>query len=412
MKRKSSFFVILILGALSTISPFSIDMYLPSFPSIAKDLHSTIADVQLSLTSYFLGISIGQLLYGPLLDRFGRKKPLYVGLLVYIVASIGCAFVESVPVLIGMRLIQALGGCVGLVSSRALVRDIFPVSETARIFSLLMLVVAVSPMFAPTIGGYVSTAFGWHTIFIILAFIGALIIAGCYFSLPEGRKPDPTLSLKPKPILTNFFNVFKHPQFFTFAISGAISSAVTYVYVAGSPDVFMNIYKVSEKFYGWIFAFIGVAIIGSTQLNRLFLKWYKSEQLIFGGLIWQIVVGAFLLVGTIYNWFGLVSMIILIFLFMAGQGFTVPNATALSLAPFARLAGSASALLGALQLGAGALASGLVSFLHNGTALPMTTVMIACSIISLIILQVGSKVISRRISKKELVEEEASELAV
>lgn len=161
MKGKNKFFMILILGLLSAIA-FSIDMYLPAFPSIAADLHTTVAHVGLSLSSFFIGISFGQLLYGPLLDRFGRKPPLYIGLSVYLLASISCALCTSADVLIALRLLQALGGCAGMVAARAMVRDIFPVHENAKIFSLLMLVVGVSPIIAPTLGSYVTSAFGWH----------------------------------------------------------------------------------------------------------------------------------------------------------------------------------------------------------------------------------------------------------
>src|ERR1700704_5150596 len=143
MKGKNKFFTVLILGLLSAIGPFSIDMYLPGFPEIARDLHTTVAHISLSLSSFFVGISIGQLLYGPLLDRFGRKKPLYIGLSVYLVTSVSCALCTSVNALIAFRLLQALGGCAGMVAARAMVRDLFPVSENAKIFSLLMLVIGV-----------------------------------------------------------------------------------------------------------------------------------------------------------------------------------------------------------------------------------------------------------------------------
>jgi DHA1 family bicyclomycin/chloramphenicol resistance-like MFS transporter len=154
--RKKNFYLILILGLLTAIGPFSIDMYLPAFPDIAKNLHTTVAQVTLSLSSFFIGISAGQLLYGPLLERFGRKKPLYIGLCIYLLASLGCAFAASVNALIVLRLLQALGGCVGMVASRAMVRDLFEVKENAKIFSTLMLVVAVSPIIAPTLGGYIQ----------------------------------------------------------------------------------------------------------------------------------------------------------------------------------------------------------------------------------------------------------------
>ena len=188
MKGKEKFFVILILGMLSAIGPFSIDMYLPGFPDIAKDLHTTVAHVALSLSSFFIGISFGQLIYGPLLDRFGRKKPLYFGISIYLVASVGCAMATSANALIALRLVQALGGCAGMVAARALVRDIFPVEENAKIFSLLMLVIGVSPLIAPTLGGYVTATIGWQYIFIILATMSVFALAAVHFFLPEGRE--------------------------------------------------------------------------------------------------------------------------------------------------------------------------------------------------------------------------------
>ena len=144
------------------------------------------------------------MIYGPLLDRFGRKKPLFAGLVIYIVASLGCVFANSVHLFIGLRLFQALGGCSGMVAARALVRDIFPVEENAKVFALLMLVIGVSPIIAPTLGGYITTALGWHYIFILLALMGCGILTAAWFIMPDGRAADITLSLKPAPILSNF----------------------------------------------------------------------------------------------------------------------------------------------------------------------------------------------------------------
>src|SRR3954454_4706641 len=189
MEKRKNFKLILILGLLSAIGPFSIDMYLPGFPAIAADLHTTVAKISLSLSSFFIGISAGQMLYGPLLDRFGRKKPLYIGILIYLIASIGCAISTSVDSLIWLRLLQALGSCSGMVASRAMVRDLFPVSENAKIFSLLMLVVGVSPIIAPTVGGYLSAEYSWHYVFIVLAVMAAIILLAIHFYLPESRQP-------------------------------------------------------------------------------------------------------------------------------------------------------------------------------------------------------------------------------
>ncbi|MDX5438318.1 MAG: multidrug effflux MFS transporter, partial [Pontibacter sp.] len=350
MTRKQYFVIILILGALATISPFSIDMYLPGFPAIAADLNTTIAQVQLSLTAYLVGISVGQLLYGPLLDRYGRKMPLYAGLAIYILTSLACAYTESVDSLILMRFLQAIGGCVGMVAAQALVRDIFPVNKTAQAFSLLTLVIAVSPMVAPTVGGYLTAAFGWHSVFVILAAITALIMLGVYFALPEGRQADPNISLKPKPVLKSFITVLKQEQFLLYTLAGGIATAAPFAYIAGSADVFMNIYQVSEQEYGWIFAFLAFAMIGSTQLNHIILNKFKSEQVINFTLVYQTLVGILLVVGIYLGWYGKYSLIVLLFIFLTGQGLVNPNATALSLAPFTKTTGSAAALLGSFRM--------------------------------------------------------------
>lgn len=409
MTRKQHFIIILILGALCTISPFSIDMYLPGFPAIAKDLATGIASVQLSLTSYLVGISVGQLLYGPLLDRFGRKKPLYIGLIIYIIASLGCALTESVEMLIAMRFIQALGGCAGMVAAQALVRDLFPVNKTAQAFSLLTLVIAISPMVAPTLGGYVTAAFGWHYVFILLAFITVLIIIAVYFILPQGNLPDASISLRPKPVLKSFFAVIKNPQFLIYTLAGGVATAAPFAYIAGSADVFINIYKVSEQQYGWIFAFLAFAMIGTTQLNHFLLKKFTSQQIIQFTLIYQTLVGIILVVGTWMGIFGQYGLIALLFIFLTGQGLSNPNATALSLAPFRKHAGSAAALMGSFRMAMGGVVSGAVSFFHNGTSLPMVGTMTFCAVAGLSALTIG-KVKVRHKARKKAVEEETSVL--
>ncbi|GAB3919154.1 multidrug effflux MFS transporter [Larkinella terrae] len=411
MTRRQHFIVILILGILTTISPFSIDMYLPGFPAIAKSLHTTIDQVQLSLTAYLIGISFGQLLYGPLLDRYGRKVPLYAGLVLYLFASLGCAVTSSIETLIVMRLLQALGGCVGLVAAQALVRDLFPVTQTAQVLSLLVLVMAVSPMIAPTVGGYTTVALGWHSIFLILAGITAVILLGIYFALPDGKKPDPSLSLRPKAVLGSFLTVLKQPQFLTYALVGGIATSAPFAYIAGSPDVFMNLYHVSEQEYGWIFAFLAIAIIAPTQLNHILLKRFRSEQIIQVTLTYQSIIGLLMLWGTWAGWFGPYGLIAMLFLFLAGQGLTGPNASALSLAPFSRHAGSAAALMGSFRMGVGALVSAAVSVFHNHTAIPMVGTMTVCVVSGLAIFLTGNRVIQYR-NKKFGLEESLSEVAL
>lgn len=402
MSRKQYSFMILILGSLATISPFSIDMYLPGFPRIATDLNTTIDKVQLSLTGYLIGICIGQVLYGPLLDRFGRKKPLYAGLVIYILASIGCAMTSSVEALVVMRFFQAIGGCVGLVSSQALVSDLFPKDKRAEVFSMITLVIAVSPMIAPTVGGYVTAAFGWNWVFIILAAITLLIIAAIYFFLPTGKMPDTSVSLKPQAVLGSFFTVIRQPQFLIYTMAGGLATAAPFAYIAGSSDVFMNIYKVSEQQYGWIFAFLAFAMIGSTQLNHFLLKRYTSQEIIKTTLMYQSVIGTLLVAGVWNNWYNLYTLIGMMFIFLTGQGLTGPNTSALSLAPFKKHTGSASALMGSWRMGAGAIISVIVSVLHNNTAIPMVGMMAACSLVSLVILFVGNATVNNAARNRDV----------
>jgi DHA1 family bicyclomycin/chloramphenicol resistance-like MFS transporter len=369
MTKKRYFFTVLILGSLTALGPFSIDMYLPGFPAIAKSLHTTTAQVSISLSSFFVGLAAGQLLYGPLLDRFGRKKPLYVGLVLYIIASAGCYFATSIETLIVLRFIQAIGSCAAGVASMAMVRDIFPLEENAKIFALLILILGASPMIAPTVGGYVTVVFGWHLIFVILGTMALLILLTVIFFLPESYKADPSYSLKPKPIINSFLQVIKEPQFYTYALAGAFAFAGLFVYVSASPIVFMEVFKVSAKTYGWIFATLSVGFIGSSQVNNLLLKKFKSEQIIRISLSIQVITALVFLIGSIYGWFGLGGTIGMIFILLCCVGITSPNASALSLAPFEKNAGTASALLGALQLGLGALATFGVSVFNSQSAI-------------------------------------------
>ena len=391
MSRQKYIQIILILGSLTALGPFSIDMYLPGFSAIAKDLNTTVNNVSLSLSAYFIGISAGQLLYGPLLDRFGRKKPLYIGLLVYILSSLGCALCTDIDAFIFLRFIQAVGSCAATVASMAMVRDLFPVKDSPKVFSLLMLVVGLSPMLAPTIGGYVIAAYGWHTVFVILMFMGIGILLAAKLGLPHTRPADPTVSLKPKPIINGFIGVLREPQFYTYAFSGAIAFSGLFTYVAGSPILFMDIFKVDEKTYGWIFAFMSLSFISASQLNSLLLRKFKSEQLVFASLITQLVFAVSFLILAINNMLGLYQTIAMLFLYLACLGMSNPNTAGLSLAPFSRNAGSASALLGAMQLGLGALASVAVGIFVKDSMVPMVAIMASGTVLALLVLLIGRR---------------------
>ncbi len=397
MAKKQHFLLILILGSLAALGPFSIDMYLPGFVDIAKDLKSTESTVALSLSSFFIGISAGQLLYGPLLDKFGRKKPLYFGLALYIFSSFLCLAVTDVNQLIVLRFVQAIGSCATAVASVAMVRDLFSVDESPKVFASLMLVIAVSPMLAPTAGGYLISALGWKYVFVFLGLMAIFMLLASVFKLPESYTPDPNYSLKPKPILTNFLTVLKEPQFYTYALISSITFSGLFAYVSSSPTVFMKIYEVSKTGYCWIFALLSVAFIGSSQVNSLILKWFTSKKIVTYALIAQCIFSLVFLIFALNNWLDLYTTIGFIALFLACLGLINPNAAALSLAPFSKNAGSASALMGALQMGLGALASVMVSLFSEHSVVPMPLVMTAAAFIALGCLLIGRRFITSEV---------------
>jgi DHA1 family bicyclomycin/chloramphenicol resistance-like MFS transporter len=401
---RNRFSIILILGALSTISPFAIDMYLPAFPEIAAVLHTSTARIALSISSYFVGLAAGQLFYGPLLDRFGRKRPLYAGLVIFFVASLLCLRARSVEWLVAMRFVQALGGCAAQVAPTAMVRDFFPVHETAKIISLLILILGVSPLLAPTIGGFVASHFGWQWVFVVLAVVVVLILAVSYWYLPEGHPPDRTVSLHPLPILRNFAEVLKEPQFTTFAFSGAFALAGLLVYVSGSPIIFLEYFHVSTRAFGAIFAGLAIGFIGSNQVNILLLRKFSSAQIFRTALLVECPMALLLLIGTYYGWFGLATTLALLFITLSSLGLACPNGAALALAPFDHNIGSASAMLGFLQIGVSGLASASIGLFDSHGMLPVSLVLAATSLTGLAILLIGK----RKIPRLRFVEEEGA----
>jgi MFS transporter, DHA1 family, multidrug resistance protein len=400
------YLIILILGALSTITPFAIDMYLPAFPEIATALHTSTARISLSIASYFAGMAAGQLFYGPLLDRFGRKLPLYAGLILFIAASILCLCSRSVEWLIAMRFVQALGGCAAQVAAMAMVRDFFHVDETAKIISLLILILSVSPLLAPSVGVFVAVHLGWQWVFIVLSLFVVLMLAVCWWRLPQGHKPDRTVSLRLLPILRNYALVLREPQFLTFALSGAFAFSGLLVYVASSPIIFMEVFHVSAQQFGAIFAGLATGFIGSNQINVFLLRRFSSEQIFRATLLLECPVALVLLVGTVCGWFGLPATLVLLFISLSSLGLAFPNAAALALVPFDRNIGSASAMLGFLQIGVSGLASASIGIFDSHTMMPVALILAVTSWIGLAILLIGK----RRIHGLRFVEEKDANL--
>lgn len=397
-----SFFLILILGSLTALSPFSIDMYLPSFPQIAEDLGTSVTRVALSISSYFVGLSLGQLLYGPLMDRFGRKKPLYIGLFIFALTSLGCVYSQTENSLIIWRFFQALGGCAAGVAAMSIVRDLFSVKEASKVLSLLILVLGVSPLIAPTAGSYITLAFGWHSIFLILSLLSLLILLAAFLFLPHTHQPDATFSLRAKPVILNYLSIMKEPQFYAHVLSGAFAFSGLFVYVASSPMIFMKIYQVSPQVYGWIFAGLSVGFIGASQLNILLLRKLQNEQIMKGALFTSALSALIFLIGTYNGWYEIKGTIIHIFILLCCLGLTNPNAASLALAPFSRNTGSAAALMGFLQMGIGASVSSCVGFLSGDDMLPLVAIFTSASTLGLLIFVLGRKRIKKLYVPKTL----------
>lgn len=383
--------LILILGSLTALSPFSIDMYLSAFPQMAHAFNTNVAEISLTLSSYFVGLASGQLFYGPVMDRFGRKKPLYVGLIIYILASIACAFSNSVQSLMIFRFIQAAGGCSASVGAFAMVRDLFPPRESAKVFSMLILILGVSPLLAPTIGGYLAVHLGWSSVFITLAAIAVTIFTIVVLKLPESHQADSSHVLHPVAIAKNYISILREPQFYTYAIAGAVGFSGLFVYLAASPTIFMEIFGVSEQVYGWIFAIIAMGIVGMSQVNVLLIKKFSNETVLFSALLALVIASLIFLLCSYMGWYNLYSVVGTMFVFLCCIGLSNPNSAALAMAPFGSKAGSAAAMLGFLQMAAGALASVCVGILKAQQLFPVAGIFVGTSVIAMLILVIGSK---------------------
>ncbi|MBX7125749.1 MAG: multidrug effflux MFS transporter [Cyclobacteriaceae bacterium] len=400
-KRPRKFFLVLMLGLLSSISPFAIDMYLPAFSQIAQDFATTPARISLSVVSYFVGLAVGQVIYGPLLDRYGRRRPLITGLSIFIVASIACAMTHSQEELIALRFVQAMGGCVAWVSSMAMVRDFFTLKESANVFSLLVLILGVSPLLAPTVGGFVTEALGWRAIFFLLGGIVAVILAIMVLALPEGHEPDPHVSLKPGPILKTYASVVRTPQFYTYAFSGAFSFAALFIYVSGSPIVFMQFFGATPRTYGFIFALLSLAFIGSSQLNILLTRRFANASIYTVAISLQLIVSMLFLAGAWNNWFDMNGAIGMFFLMLACVGLMNPNGSALAMAPFKEHAGSAASMFGFAQIGLGALVSSSIGVLNAHQLLPIVVILSVSAVLAWSTLMVGKGRIKSLVTGEE-----------
>jgi MFS transporter, DHA1 family, multidrug resistance protein len=395
-QRPSTLRLTIILGCLAAFGPLSIDMYLPSLPTLAQEFRTDTAAAQLTLSSFFIGLAFGQALYGPIADRFGRKPPLLVGCALYMLASVACVLAPSIEALVVLRLLQALGGCAGMVISRSVVRDLFDEHESARIYSFLMLVMGIAPITAPLLGGQLLALFGWRSIFWLLGGFGLLCLLMVAFGLPESLPADRRNRAGVRQALGVYVQLLADRRFLGYALAGGFLMAGMFAYISGSPFVVIELYGVSPQLYGWIFGANALGLIIASQLNRLLLSRYPGDAILSATLAVAAAASVVLALVAAFELGGLVGLLLPLFICIASVGLVGPNTAAAAMAPYGRMAGSASALLGTLQFVVGALSGIVVGALYNGTALPMAGTIAVCCVAALVIFQVLANPPQRR----------------
>ncbi|QJQ18991.1 multidrug effflux MFS transporter [Pseudomonas sp. SK] len=369
--------MVLILGALSAFGPLAIDFYLPAFPAMAQAFATDEKHVQITLAAYFLGLSIGQLAYGPVADRFGRRKPLMFGVTLFTLASLACAYAPSLDTLVLARFVQALGGCAGMVLSRAIVSDKCDPVASAKVFSQLMLVMGLAPILAPMLGGVLVNLAGWQSIFLALS----LFSAGCLLAISLGLPESLPAHMPRQPLsgaLRQYLRLVADRVFLGHALTGGIAIAGMFAYIAGSPFVFIKLYGVPAEHYGWLFGTNAAGFILVAQVNaRLLAK--RGPAFLLARAVWLYLAAGLVLLGVAaLRPAQLWPLLVPLFVCIASLGCIIPNASACAMSGQGARAGSASALMGCLQFSVAAGAAALVGLLHDGSAIPMALVISLC----------------------------------
>ena len=354
-------------------------MYLPALPVLGNEFGASPGHVQLSVASFFLGLAVGQGFYGPLSDRFGRTRPLYAGLTLFVLSSIACALTPSINFLIAVRFFQALGACSGQVLSRAIVRDLFEPREAVQVFSLLVLVMGVSPVLAPLLGGQILQWFPWRTIFWVIAALGTAGLAGSLIRLREShygeRKP-----LVVANVMRTYAQLLRDRAFLGYVLTGGMAMAGMFAYIVGSPYVFMEHFRVSTRYFGFFFGLNALGLVLAAQLNARLVRRFTSDAIIRKVLMVQVVSGALLFIGAKSGVLQLYGVAAFLFIYVSSVGCLFPNITAMAMAPHGARAGSASALIGVIQFTLAAASASLIGATNSGAAVPVATVIGVCAV--------------------------------
>ncbi len=375
--------LVLILGSLTAFAPMSIDLYLPAFPELTRHFGVSQASVQLTLTACLAGLALGQLLSGPCSDAIGRRRPLLIGLAVYVAASVGCALAPSAAFLTGLRLVQGLAGAAGLVIARAVVRDLYSGVALARFFSLLMLVSGLAPVLAPLIGSQLIRVMPWQGLFAVLAGFGLLLLVGAGFGLPETLPPPVRRRGGLRATGRVMRELLGDRRFVGYALASGLVFAAMFSYIAGSPFVLQQIYGLSPQLYGVAFGVNALGIVALGQLNGLLLRWLPPRRLLAAGLVLAALGGVGVITAVLAG-LGLPVVLPTLFAVVASVGLVLPNSTALALSGRPEQAGSASTLFGVLQYLFGAVVAPLVGAFGAGTAVPMAALMCGLTLTGLV----------------------------
>jgi MFS transporter, DHA1 family, multidrug resistance protein len=371
----------ILLGSLGLLGPFTIDTYLPSFPTIVKDFHTTASLVQISLTACLLGLGAGQLFIGPLSDVKGRRKPLLLFLCLYLLASLTCSFSPNIYFLIVARFVQGFSAAGGLVVSRAIVRDLFSGKELTKFFTLIVLVGNLGPIVAPIAGGAILSFTKWNGVFIVLACIGAILIFMVSLKLPETLPPEKRVPSNLPQLMSNFGSLFKEREFMGYAFTQGFTTAGIFAYVSGIPFVYQNIYHVSPQQFSLLFGVNGLGLIIGSQLVGRLADHISERTFLKIGLGISIAAGAILLIALLLK-APLIAVAIPIFFFVSSISIIGTTSFALAIESQGHIAGSASALLGLLPFVLGSLSAPLVGIAGSYTGVPMGVTIFGASLLA------------------------------
>lgn len=382
-RRRTGLLVTLVLGGLTAVPPLSMDMYLPALPEVTRSLHTSAATAQLTLTACLTGMALGQLVVGPMSDKWGRRRPLLIGLLVYILATAICAFAPTAELLIAFRLVQGLAGAAGIVIARAVVRDLYDGVEMARFFSTLMLISGVAPVVAPLIGGQVLRFTDWHGIFAVLTVVGIALTLVVWRRLPETLAPENRHSGGTVEALRTMKSLLADRVFTGYMIAGGFAFAALFAYVSASPFVIQEIYGASPQTFSLLFGVNSIGLIAVGQINgKILVGRVSLDKALSFGLSAIVLAATALLLMTsgVFGDVGLFPVAAGLFVLMSAMGLAMPNTNALALMRTPHAAGSASALLGTSSFLVGAIASPLVGIAGEATAVPMAVVQLVCGL--------------------------------